>query len=130
MPYAPHAAECVAKLASPLQTAAPMSALALLALVEPLSPSVEGEELVFAADLPPDIEPLLLVLHTGVRALLSGRKWWGSTDVTAIRPRVDVLNLDVPIPAWVGLLSVASDQRWDRIHPAARLAHPELFAAG
>jgi hypothetical protein len=38
------------------------------------------------------------------------------------------LNPDGPIPPGITLLTVEGDHRWDRIHPAAWLDHPELFA--
>ena len=55
------------------------NAVELLALVQAFGPAVEDGELVFATDPPANMEPVLSILHTGVRALLSGRNWWGST---------------------------------------------------
>jgi hypothetical protein len=65
-------------------------------------------------------------MQTGVRAILTGRVWWGTSSD---RPWVVELNPAEPIPAGVTLLCVEGDQRWERFHPAARLDHPELFAS-
>jgi hypothetical protein len=104
----------------------PHTARDLLALVAPFGPTVEGAELVFAGELPLDLELALQVLHTGVRAALVGRAWWGST--TESKPRVVELCTEAPVPAGIGLLCVEGDRRWDRIAPAARLDLPHLFA--
>jgi hypothetical protein len=106
-------------------TRTPTTARDLLALVEPLTPAAEGEDLVFDADPPADVDPLLRVLHTGVRALVSGKRWYGCDGATG---RVCELNPGDPIPAGITLLAVEGDQRWDRIDPSARLDHPHLFA--
>ena len=107
-------------------TTAPRTARALLALVAAFGPAVEGEELVFAADPPAELAAALRVLHTGVRAALAGRAWWGSA--TDGRPRVIELRPDSPVPPGIGLLCVEGDSRWDRVAPDARLDHPPLFA--
>ena len=104
------------------------SARALLALVEPFGPAVEGGDLTFAADLPADLDAVVSILHTGVRALLTGRQWWGSSVAGATELRVVTLNPDAPIPPWCWLLCAAGDSRWDRVQPWARLDHPGLFA--
>ena len=104
--------------------AARLSARALLDLVRAHAPSVEAGELVFATDPPADLVASLSVLHTGIRALLTERRWWGSgTD----RPLVVELNPSAPIPAGVGLLCVEGDPLWDRIHPVAPVDLPRLF---
>jgi hypothetical protein len=93
----------------------------------PSGPAVEGDELVFASAPPGDTAAALRVLHTGVRALLAGRAWYGcggERGSAAPRP----LDPSAPIPAGVTLLCVAGDPRWDRIDPAARLDLPWLFA--
>lgn len=112
--------------AQPARTAPARTARELLARVRYLAPSVEGRELVFAADVPADLLADLTVLHTGVRAVLAGRAWRGSsTDAPA---RVLVLSSDEPIPEGVGLVCVEGDARWDRIPPDARCDCPHLFA--
>ncbi|AWM39108.1 hypothetical protein GobsT_26160 [Gemmata obscuriglobus] len=102
------------------------TATELLARVRGYGPAAEGAELVFATDPPPELDVLLRVLHTGIRAVLTGRRWWGSTDG---KPRVVELNPSVPIPADVALLAVEGDGVWDRVRPDARIDFPELFAA-
>jgi hypothetical protein len=103
----------------------PTTPLALLAALRPLGPGVEGRELVLATDPPAEFLSVLGVMHSGVRAVLTGRVWWGASSD---RPRVVGLNPAEPIPAGITLLCVEGDPRWDRIDPAARLDHPELFA--
>ena len=39
-------------------------------------PAAEGADLTLDADPPAELEPLVEVLHTGLRALLSGRRWF------------------------------------------------------
>jgi hypothetical protein len=104
----------------------PTTARALRATLEPFGPGAEGDELALRADPPAGLLPLLRVLHTGVRALLAGRRWYGCDAATG---RTRELDPAAPIPAGVTLLAVEGDRRWDRIHPAARLDLPALFEA-
>jgi hypothetical protein len=104
----------------------PLTARDLFALVAPFAPGFDGEELMFGTDFPIDLVPALGVLHTGVRAVLTGRVWWGAS--TKGKPRVAELRTDAPIPEGIGLLCVAGDRRWDRIAPGARFHLPHLFA--
>jgi hypothetical protein len=104
---------------------APTTARALPAVVEPFGLSVEEAGLLLAASLPADLESALSVLHTGVRAVLTGRTWYGCEGETG---RVLQLNPAASIPPGITLLTVEGDRRWDRIRPAAQLDHPELFA--
>lgn len=111
----------------PSLTTIPHTARAVLAFGLPFGPAVEGQQLVFAADLPAGLEHVLSVLHTGVRALLTRRQWWGSSDITATLPQVGILIPDEPIPLWCALLCVAGDTMWDRIGSSVRDDDPELF---
>lgn len=111
----------------PTVTYTPTTARALLALVKPFGPAVEGGQLMFAADLSAELEAAVSIAHTGVRALLIRRPWWASSARGATRPRVERLHPDATIPPWCGLLCVAGDTRWDRIGLSSRLDHPELF---
>ena len=97
----------------------------LVSALGPFGPAADGEELTFAADPPEALDAALGVLHTGVRAALTGRRWYGCDGRTG---RVAALNPAAPIPAGVTLLCVEGDDRWDRIDPAARLDLPRLFA--
>lgn len=108
----------------------PRTAAQLLALVRAFGPAAEGEALVLAADPPVDLVAALSVLHTGVRARLCGRRWFGSTAADGGRPRVIELDPAACIPDRIGLLTVEGDRGWDRIHPAARIDHPGLFEPG
>ena len=100
------------------------TAKGLLERVRAFGPALEGTELVFATDPPPELDVVLCVLHTGVRALLAGKTWWGTTS-----PKVRVLELNPadPLPAGVALLAVEGDGRWDRLRPDAHLDLPKLF---
>ena len=106
------------------KTATPATAGDVLRAVLPFGPAADGEDLVFAADPPADLVGVLGVLHTGVRALLQGKIWYGCDGATG---RVAELNPAAPLPAGVTLVCVAGDARWDRVDPAARLDHPRLF---
>lgn len=110
-----------------MPTVIPPSTVAdLLAAVLAYLPTVEGEALAFEAGLPRELSRRLRVLHTGVRAALTGRAWFGcGSDRKTAAPRL--LDPAAPIPLGVTLLCVEGDRRWDRIDPGARLDLPELF---
>ncbi|MBP3956714.1 hypothetical protein J8F10_15685 [Gemmata sp. G18] len=101
------------------------TARALLESLGPCAPALDGPDLALGRDPPDALEPLLRVLHTGVRAQLAGRTWYGCAGDTG---RVIELNPGQPIPDGITLLCVAGDDRWDRMSPAARIDAPELFA--
>lgn len=101
------------------------TARGLLAAVGPFGPAVEDGDLVFAAEPPGDLIPILEVLQTGVRALLTGRRWYGCDGRTG---RVVELNADSPIPGNLILLCAEGDRCWDRISPGARIDLPAVFA--
>jgi hypothetical protein len=84
-----------------------------------------GEDLVFEVEPPDHMDPLLRLLHTGVRSLIAGKRWYGCDGGTG---RVTELNPTASIPAATTLLAVEGDRQWDRIDPAARLDYPRLFA--
>ena len=107
------------------RTPPPATASGLLALVEPFGPVVEGGALVFDTDPSAALEPALRVLHTGLRALLSGRRWYGCDGDSG---RVVELQSVALVPPGTTLLAVESDACWDRIHPDARIDLPHLFA--
>lgn len=88
-------------------------------------PTIEDGELVFATDPPAELAAALSVLHTGVRAVLTGRGWWGSASD---QPRVVELNPAARIPPDISLLCVEGDGGWDRLAPDARTCFPHLFA--
>jgi hypothetical protein len=108
----------------PATATAPATARGLHAAVLAFGPAAEGEDLVFTAAPPAELVGVLRVLHTGVRALLVGRAWYGERSD---RPGLTVLNPDCPIPTGVTLLCVEGDNHWDRIHPTARRDLPLLF---
>jgi len=104
----------------------PANARELCDIVRPYCPAAQGAELSFEIDPPLELDVVLRVLHTGVRAVLTGRRWWGSTGT---KPRVVELNPAAPIPAGIELLAVEGDDCWDRIRPDAHIDLPKLFAA-
>src|SRR5215207_8294582 len=98
---------------------APTTAAGLLALVGSFGPAVEGGALVFDLDPPAELLPALRVLHTGIRAAVTGRRWYGcGSDRKTAAPRP--LDPAVPIPPGITLLAVEGDERWDRIDPSGR----------
>lgn len=105
-------------------TTRPRTARELLDALAPFGPAADGQELALAAAPPPELDEVVAVLHTGVRALLSGRRWFGCDGATG---RVAPLNPAAPVPAGVTLLTVERDRGWDRIAPTARLDLPRLF---
>lgn len=89
-------------------------------------PTVDGEELVLSADPPDTLAVKVQLLHTGVRAILTGKRWYGCDTATG---RTVALDPAAPIPHNVGLLIVeGAAEQWDRIHPLAHLDSPESFA--
>ncbi len=104
-----------------------MTATALLAALRDAGcePEADGAELVFAADPPDALAVRLEVLHTGVLALLAGKRWYGCDPATG---RTVVLDPAAPIPSAVGLLIVEGAAVWERLHPVARLDLPDLFS--
>jgi hypothetical protein len=103
------------------------TAAGLLAAVRPFGPAADGPGLVFDLDPPAELVAALAVLHTGVRAVLTGRRWFGCwSDRRTAAPRP--LDPASPIPERVALLCVEGDPRWDRLDPFARLDLPALFA--
>ena len=118
-----------------------MTAAALLAALTAAgcNPAAEGEELVFGRPPPAPLDGPLGVLHTGVRALLAGRRWFGLDPATgkpcgphptrAYGPLAfAALDPARPLPPTVGLLSAEGDSCWDRLPPLTCLDRPELFA--
>ncbi len=104
----------------------PTTAAALLAAVRPFGPAADGAGLVFELDPPAELVAALAVLHTGIRAQLTGRPWYGcGSDRRTAAPRP--LNPAAPIPEGVTLLCVEGDAGWDRLDPSARLDLPPLF---
>ena len=93
--------------------------------------AADGIVLDVGGRVPPHLAPLLKVLHTGVRAALTGRMWWGSGSE---RPRVEAISCNQRFPEWVGLVCVEGDEtgggKWDRLPADARIDYPELFEGG
>ena len=88
---------------------APSTVAGLLAALDSCGAAVEGEELVFAVDPLAELLPVIEVLHTGIRAVLTSRKWFGcgSTRKTAAPRTLDPV---AQIPAGITLLCVEGDQ--------------------
>jgi hypothetical protein len=118
---------------TPTITTTSNTALSLLALVQPYGPEIDEEALGFKTDPPTELHPVLRMLHTGVRALLTGRHWWATTYAVPTggsrfsRVSLIELNPNARLPRDVLLLCVEGDAKWDRIHPAARVDLPRLF---
>jgi hypothetical protein len=111
----------------PATVTTPVTTAELLVRLKLFGPIVEDGELVFSIDPPCDLDSWLRILHTGVRSLLLGRRWFGcGSERATATPRH--LDPAAPIPLGIILLCVEGEQSWDRIHPAARIDHPKLFA--
>ncbi len=108
-------------------TATPATAADLLAAVAAYRPVVEDGALEFELDPPAGLTRRLRVLHTGVRAALAGRPWYGcGSDRRTAAPRE--IDPAEPIPDGITLLAVAGDRRWDRVPAGAWADLLELFA--
>jgi hypothetical protein len=89
--------------------------------------TIEGDELVLSAPPPPGLAGYLSLLHTGIRAIIRGRKWYGidqngrgCSDDGTIDPREK-------IPSSVYLLSVGSESSWHHIDNRLRDEVPNAF---
>ncbi|OWK34184.1 hypothetical protein [Fimbriiglobus ruber] len=92
-------------------------------------PSIEGEELVLDTIPPAPLEPFVELLSTGMRALLTGRRWFGLDAQTGrgCGPLRDgALDPAQLLPSNVSLLCVEGDRIWDR-HPLAVVLTPSAF---
>ena len=82
-------------------------------------PRVEGQDLVCDKPPPSPLDLRLAVLHTGVRAVLTRRPWYGCDCDSGFAWE---LNPAAPVPAQVGLLCVGGD--------AGTVGAPVTAAAG
>ncbi len=96
----------------------------LLERVRAFGPFVEGADLTFESAPPDELAALIEVLHTGIRARLSGRRWWACL---ADSPLAFEVNPAAQLPAGVALLSAEGDAIWDRVPPDAEIDVPSLF---
>jgi hypothetical protein len=103
----------------------PCTARELCAVLHAYGVFLDGEELGFLTPMPAELEDVVNVLQTGVRAVLLGRAWWGTATN---RPRVVQLNPAERVPADIEILAVEGDESWDRIRPDAAIDFPQLFA--
>lgn len=104
--------------------------------------AVDGDGIVWEAqgDDPPDhLIDALTFLQSGVRAVLTGRRWFGFDKSTgkACGPRpkdgkgmlaFGALDPAAKLPPNVSYLSCEGDSSWDRITPDERRRLPFLFA--
>ncbi|MFO0847301.1 MAG: hypothetical protein U0871_01900 [Gemmataceae bacterium] len=106
----------------PTATAPPATARALLAALADYGPTVIGGGLTFAAAPPPALVAALKTLHTGVRAVLTGRRWFGiDARGHGTGPgRYGALDPAAPIPPDTVLVTVEGDLTWDRLPPSGR----------
>lgn len=105
------------------------------------TPRVEGEELAFDRKPPANLLPYVELLHTGVRAVLTGRAWYGIASPRGkdgrgcglgcgrgCGPWLDgAMNPADEIPPSAALLTVAGDSDWDRIRPGTIEKLPDAF---
>lgn len=76
------------------------------------TPQVHDQSLVLPPHVSIEILRSLKVLHTGVRAILSNRPWYGCSCTTGW---ITTLSPEHLIPGWVGLVCVAGDKSWHRL---------------
>ena len=90
-------------------------------------PAVEGAELTLDADPPAELEPLIGVLHTGLRAILSGRRWFAFDAAgRGCGPRIDhALDPGRLLPRGATHLCVEGFA-WNSLD-GCLARHPELF---
>ena len=103
------------------------------------APALDGPDVTFDRDPPPELDRYLDVLLTGVRALLVGKRWYGIDCATgrAVGPfpirthgplAFGCLDPAAKLPRNAGLLIVeARAERWDRLSPWAADELPECF---
>lgn len=104
-----------------------VTAQSLLLRVSEWLPQVESGDLVFAVEPSLELQRLLSVLHTGVRACLTGRVWW--CVLTGNKLQMLELRTEEPLPRDAELLCVEGDGCWDRVVPHAKHDLPQLFAS-
>ncbi|QEL15622.1 hypothetical protein [Limnoglobus roseus] len=98
-------------------------------------PSVEGEELVFSIAPPDELAAAVRVLQTGLRAVLTGKRWFGLSANGRGAGRPDgTLNPAGLLPRSARLATVEGDSQWDRLplpvdKVTARLFTPEAKRA-
>ena len=108
-----------------------MTAVLLLKALAPLEPAVGAGELVLSGAPPAHLDRLVMVLQTGVRAVLTNRPWYGTTDTgRGLGPLDDgALDPAKPLPWLTHRLCVAGDGRWDAVPPWWREEFAHLFGA-
>lgn len=108
-----------------------VTAASLLRQLEPYGPVVEGESLIFTIDDPPDeLFDRAVVLATGIRAILTGKRWYcNDKNGRGVGPlEFGALRTDEPIPTSVVRLIVEGDVKtWHRVHKHWKKQFPELF---
>lgn len=94
---------------------------------------VDGQVLVMGPAPPPDLRGPAGILHAGLRAVLTGRRWlvtWISPTPTrdgGRQTRVAVLDPAKAVPIGARLLCCEGDAIWDRIPHTAVRDFPSLF---
>jgi len=87
--------------------------------------TVDGCDLCLDGDGPERLERYLPLLHTGVRAILAGRKWFGLDGATG---RITDLLPAARLPRNVTLAAVEGRAEvWDRFGPWVLVDFPECF---
>ncbi len=103
-------------------------------------PTIDGPDVMFDRDPPPELDRYLDVLLTGVRALLIGRRWYGIDCATGrtVGPHplrthgplaLGCLDPAAKLPRNAGLLTVENGKAepWDRLPPFAVEDWPDCF---
>jgi len=95
------------------------------------APTVRGSLLELADDPPEELVAYIELLQSGVRAVLTSRRWFGiDASGRGVGPLVDgALDFRLPLPSETHCLTVEGDRDagWDVIHPRAKIGLPDAF---
>ena len=93
-------------------------------------PSVDGNELVLAAPAPPALVDAVELLQSGIRAAITGRRWFGiRSDGNGVGDAYGLLNPRELLPIDVAMLTVEGAGPWDKLPARISERMPKLFAS-
>jgi len=99
-------------------------------IVAGCNPAIDGLDVTFDREPPPELNRFLDVLLTGVRAQLLDKQWFGIDCATGrFLGKGGHLNPAAKLPRNVGLLTVANGKAepWDRLSPWVLTDFPDCF---
>lgn len=106
-----------------------VTAAAILVRVMEYGPKAVGCDLEFDQDVPDFLCPLVRIFQTGIRSIITGKKWF-SNDAnghgTGLR-EFGALDPRLPIPMATTWLAVEGDPGWDKVRWEWKEFNPECF---